>query len=84
MVGPKPFVPAGVIPACLLPFDDDFSIDEQNYRKHLRHVIGVGDRKRKPLGPLMAEKKRLLFLGPYLQVVSVCCRSHARTVDMRR
>ena len=41
MVGLKPFVPAGVIPACLLPFDDDFSIDEQNYRKHLRHVIGV-------------------------------------------
>ena len=41
MVGLKPFVPAGVIPACLLPFDDNFSIDEQNYRKHLRHVIGV-------------------------------------------
>ena len=41
MVGLKPFVPAGVIPACLLPFDDDFSIDEQNYRKHLRHVVGV-------------------------------------------
>ena len=35
------FVPSGVIPACLLPFNDDFSIDEKNYRKHLRDVAGV-------------------------------------------
>ena len=35
------FVPSGVIPACLLPFDDDFSIDEKNYRKHLRDVAAV-------------------------------------------
>ena len=41
MVGRKKFVPAGVIPACLLPFNDDLSIDEFNYRKHLRDVIGV-------------------------------------------
>lgn len=31
----------GVIPACLLPFHDDFSIDEAGYRKHLRDVVGV-------------------------------------------
>ena len=37
----KTFVPSGVIPACLLPFNDDFSIDEHSYRKHLRDVIAV-------------------------------------------
>ena len=37
----KTFVPWGVIPACLLPFNDDFSIDEYSYRKHLRDVITV-------------------------------------------
>ncbi len=35
------FVPQGVIPACLLPFHNDFSIDEAGYRKHLRDVAGV-------------------------------------------
>ena len=35
------FVPQGVIPACLLPFHDDFAIDEAGYRKHLRDVAGV-------------------------------------------
>jgi len=35
------FRPAGVIPACLLPFHDDFGIDERGYRKHLRDVAGV-------------------------------------------
>ena len=32
------FVPHGVIPAVLLPFFDDLSIDEANYRAHLRDV----------------------------------------------
>jgi 4-hydroxy-tetrahydrodipicolinate synthase len=35
------FVPAGVIPACLLPFDDDFAIDGRAYRGHLRDVAAV-------------------------------------------
>src|SRR5882724_9861551 len=35
------FVPQGVIPAVLLPFDDDFSIDEQSFRAHLRDVAAV-------------------------------------------
>src|SRR5256885_7424981 len=35
------FVPQGVIPAVLLPFHDDFSIDEQNFRAHLRDVAAV-------------------------------------------
>lgn len=30
------WTPAGVIPALLLPFNEDFSPDEANYRKHLR------------------------------------------------
>ncbi len=32
---------SGVIPACLLPLNDDLSIDEASYRKHLREVTGV-------------------------------------------
>ena len=35
------FVPHGVIPAVLLPFNDDFSIDEASYRAHLRDVASV-------------------------------------------
>ena len=33
--------PAGVIPAVLLPFNEDFSIDEASYRAHLRDVASV-------------------------------------------
>lgn len=35
------YVPHGVIPAVLLPFFDDFSIDEGSFRSHLRDVAGV-------------------------------------------
>jgi 4-hydroxy-tetrahydrodipicolinate synthase len=35
------FVPSGVIPACLLPFDEDLAIDAREYRKHLRDVAAV-------------------------------------------
>ena len=35
------FDPKGVIPACLLPFKDDLSIDERSLRKHLRDVAAV-------------------------------------------
>lgn len=35
------FEPKGVIPACLLPFHPDLSIDEPSYRKHLREVTKV-------------------------------------------
>jgi len=35
------YVPHGVIPACLLPFHEDFSIDEPSYRSHLRDVAAV-------------------------------------------
>ena len=42
----RDFVPQGVIPAVLLPFHDDFSIDEKSFRNHLRDVafkvVGVG------------------------------------------
>jgi 4-hydroxy-tetrahydrodipicolinate synthase len=37
----RAFRPAGVIPACLLPFHEDLSIDERSYRKHLRDVASV-------------------------------------------
>ena len=37
----KDYDPTGVIPACLLPFHDDLSIDQVAYRKHLRDVATV-------------------------------------------
>ncbi|MCF8480934.1 MAG: dihydrodipicolinate synthase family protein [Rhodospirillum sp.] len=37
----NPYTPQGVIPACLLPFDADFNIDEQAYRAHLRDILSV-------------------------------------------
>ena len=35
------FVPQGVIPAVLLPFHEDLSIDEASFRSHLRDVSSV-------------------------------------------
>src|SRR5918995_6451345 len=35
------YMPAGIIPAVLLPFHDDLSIDEASYRAHLRDVAAV-------------------------------------------
>jgi 4-hydroxy-tetrahydrodipicolinate synthase len=35
------FIPAGVIPAVLLPFDDDLAIDAKSFRAHLRHVAAA-------------------------------------------
>jgi 4-hydroxy-tetrahydrodipicolinate synthase len=35
------YVPTGVIPAVLLPFENDLSIDEASFRKHLRDVAAV-------------------------------------------
>ena len=37
----KDFTPHGVIPAVILPFHDDLSIDEQSFRKHLRDVTAT-------------------------------------------
>ena len=38
----KSYQPAGVIPATLLAFRDDFSIDEAETRRHLAHVAATG------------------------------------------
>src|SRR2546421_551442 len=35
------YVPHGVIPAVLLPFNDDLSIDERSFRSHLRDVAAA-------------------------------------------
>ncbi len=37
----KSYIPHGVIPAVLLPFHDDMSIDEKSFRRHLRDVAAV-------------------------------------------
>ena len=39
----KTYVPHGVIPAVLLPFDADLAIDEAGFRKHLRDVAATED-----------------------------------------
>ena len=41
MAGQPLYVPAGVIPALLLPFNEDLSIDEPSLRSHLRDVASV-------------------------------------------
>lgn len=41
MAASERFIPRGVIPAVLLPFDSDLQIDEQAYRSHLRDVAAV-------------------------------------------
>jgi 4-hydroxy-tetrahydrodipicolinate synthase len=35
------FVPAGVIPAVLLPFTDNLEIDDKSFRAHLRDVTST-------------------------------------------
>ena len=37
----KNYLPHGVIPAALLPFNEDFSIDEASFRSHLRDIASV-------------------------------------------
>src|SRR5262245_30831245 len=37
----KTFTPQGVIPAVILPFHDDLTIDEASFRKHLRDVTAA-------------------------------------------
>src|SRR5438128_5871012 len=41
MPGDTKWVPQGVIPAVLLPFHEDLSIDEPSFRAHLRDVAAV-------------------------------------------
>ena len=41
MPRPRDYMPEGVIPAVLLPFHDDLSIDEASYRAHLRDVCST-------------------------------------------
>jgi len=41
MVRSRNFLPAGVIPATLIAFNSDYSIDEKSTRKHLSHVCNV-------------------------------------------
>jgi 4-hydroxy-tetrahydrodipicolinate synthase len=35
------YIPRGVIPAVLLPYDSELRIDEKAYRSHLRDLIAV-------------------------------------------
>ncbi|PWT70514.1 MAG: dihydrodipicolinate synthase family protein [Proteobacteria bacterium] len=41
MLKSRGYVPQGVIPAVLLPFHEDLSMDEASYRAHLRDVAAV-------------------------------------------
>ena len=35
------YLPKGVIPAILLPFNDDLTIDERSFRNHIRDVAAT-------------------------------------------
>ncbi len=37
----RTFEPVGVIPACLLPFNEDFSLDDPSFREHLRFLAAT-------------------------------------------
>lgn len=37
----KDFEPRGVIPAAILPFDDEYNVDPVNYKRHLRWLANV-------------------------------------------
>lgn len=37
-MGALPFSPNGVVPACLLPFKEDLSIDREDFKKHLNFL----------------------------------------------
>jgi 4-hydroxy-tetrahydrodipicolinate synthase len=39
--GNSRYIPRGVIPACVLPFDRELEIDEAAYRRHLRDLAAV-------------------------------------------
>ena len=41
MASKSDYIPSGVIPAVLLPFHEDLTIDEASYRAHLRDVAAV-------------------------------------------
>ena len=70
------FIPSGVIPAVLLPFDSDLNIDEAAYRSHLRDLLEVeGDLTRdvfrvlvgnEPGGELGRRLGRDHGLGPFV------------------
>ena len=34
-------IPTGVIPACILPFHDDLSLDLKSFARHLQHTASV-------------------------------------------
>jgi 4-hydroxy-tetrahydrodipicolinate synthase len=38
---PADYIPRGVIPAVLLPFAEDFTIDERSFRQHLRDIAAT-------------------------------------------
>ena len=60
------FVPNGVIPAVLLPFHEDLSIDESSYRAHLREVASCTfDEQRRVLEISREELKLPIVNGIY-------------------
>jgi 4-hydroxy-tetrahydrodipicolinate synthase len=40
-LNPPPSFPSGVIPACILPFREDLSIDEESFQRHLSDLAAV-------------------------------------------
>ena len=53
------YVPHGVIPAVLLPFNDDLAIDEKSFRSHLRDVAATKGLSAGPRLPEIPPSKSL-------------------------
>ena len=75
----KSYVPHGVIPAVLLPFHDDLSIDEASFRKHLRDVtVGRGAVRRHHQRAF--DRSRVLHLRRAARVLDIAGRRDRRQV----
>jgi 4-hydroxy-tetrahydrodipicolinate synthase len=66
----KTYLPHGVIPAVLLPFDADLAIDEAGFRKHLRDVAETPGSRPSPSTrirprspPAVEEQRRVLSIA---------------------
>ena len=64
------FVPQGVIPAVLLPFHEDLSIDEASFRAHLRDVAAV-------------QGLSAITVNAHSTEVASCTREEQRRVETR-
>ena len=83
------YLPHGVIPAVLLPFNDDLSIDEKGFRGHLRDVaatkglsaITINAHSTEVASCSFEEQRRVLAIASLMKMQrTACSRVWRRTV----